>query len=79
MSLPIPVGDFWVSTVTLPVSREGDDWYGLWWVYARRPDQEENAEAVPLAEGRTGVFADEREADRAAKLEGRRRAFSMAG
>ncbi len=77
MSLPIRVGDFWVSSVTLPVSRDGDDWYGRWWIYNRRPDLEENAGIIPMAEGATGVFADKHDADRAARREGRRRALVM--
>ncbi len=34
-------------------------------------------ETVPIEEGVTGVFAGEREADREAKMEGRRRALVM--
>ena len=78
MSLPLPVDGFWVATLTMPVSRESQDWYGQWWVYDRRPDLEENSDVAPLAQGRTGVFADEREADRAAKLAGRQKARAMA-
>lgn len=78
MSLPLPVGGFWVSTVTLPVSAKSDDWYGLWAIYDRRPDLEENAARQPLATGTTAAFPDERGADRAAKLTGRRHALAMA-
>jgi len=77
MSLPMPVGHLWVSTVTLPVSRESDEWYGRWFIYDRRPDLEKNAEAHPLSNGVTANFADERQAAKAAKLEGRRHALAM--
>lgn len=77
MSLPMPVGHLWVSTVTLPVSRDSDEWYGRWFIYDRRPDLEKNAEIFPLEEGTTGTFANEREASREAKMEGRRRALAM--
>lgn len=78
MSLPLPVGRFWVSTVTLPVSRESQEWCGQWFIYDRRPDLEESADLLPVSQGQTGPFADEREADRAAKMAGRRRAQAMA-
>lgn len=78
MALPLPVGDFWVSTLTAPVARDSSDWYGMWWIYDRRPDLVENAHVAPLAEGRTGAFAEERAADRSAKLAGRRRVIAMA-
>ena len=77
MSLPMPVGDLWVSTVTLPVSRESDEWYGRWFIYDRRPDLEVNCEAKPLCNGMTANFADERQAEKAAKLGGRRQAQAM--
>lgn len=77
MSLPIRVGDFWVSTATLPVSRDGDEWYGWWWIYNRRPDLEENAGIIPMAEGATGAFANEHDADRAAEMAGAQRALVM--
>lgn len=77
MSLPLPVGRFWVSTLTVPVSRDSNDWCGIWWIYDRRPDILENADLEPVAEGRTGAFADERDADRSAKMAGRRRAMAM--
>lgn len=77
MSLSVRIGDFWVSTVTLPVTRDGDEWYGRWWIYNRSPDLEENAGIIPMAEGATGAFADEHDADRAAKMAGRQRALVM--
>lgn len=77
MSLPMPVGHLWVSVVTLPVSRESDEWYGRWFIYDQRPDLEENAEIRPLRNGITANFADEQQADKAAKLEGRRQALAM--
>lgn len=77
MSLPMPVGHLWVSAVTLPVSRESDEWYGRWFIYDQRPDLEENAEIRPLRNGITANFADEQQADKAAKLEGRRQALAM--
>lgn len=78
MSLPLPVDGFWVSTVTLPASREGEQWCGHWFIYSQRPDLEENADALPLFEGSTGPYDDERDAERAAKMAGRRRAQAMA-
>lgn len=77
MSLPMLVGHLWVSTATLPVSRDSDEWYGRWFIYDRRPDLEKNAEAHPLSNGVTANFADERQAAKAAKLEGRRHALAM--
>jgi len=73
----MPVGDLWVSTVTLPVSRDSDEWYGRWFIYDRRPDLEENAEEQPLSNGVTANFADEHQAEKSAKLEGRRQALAM--
>lgn len=74
MSLPMPVGHLWVSTVTLPVSRESDEWYGRWFIYDRRPDLEKNAEAHPLSNGVTANFPGGRQAEKATKLrEGARR------
>lgn len=78
MTYPLPVNGYWVSTVTMPISRSSSEWYGQWCIYDRRPDLKENAEVAPLAAGSTGAYADEREADRAAKLAGRRRAQAMA-
>jgi hypothetical protein len=77
MSYPLPVNGFWVSTATFPISRQSEEWFGQWCIFDRRPDLEENAEVAPLAAGRTGAYADERDADRAAKLAGRRRAQAM--
>lgn len=79
MSFPMPVGHFWVSTVTLPVSRESEEWYGRWFIYDVRPDLEKNAEIRPLLEGITANFPDEHQADKAAKLDGRRQALAMQG
>ncbi len=79
MALPAPVGKYWVSTVTLPVSREGNEWYGRWFIYDCQPDLEENAEAHPLAEGVTSPFLEERDASIAARIEGRRAALAMNG
>jgi hypothetical protein len=76
MSLPLPVGKFWVSTLTMPVARGSDEWYGKWWIYDCRPD--DGLDHVPLAEGSTGAFAEERDADRSAKMAGRRRALALA-
>jgi len=77
MSLPMPVGNLWVSIVTLPVSRQNEEWYGRWFIYDCRPDLETNAEAKPLCNGATTNFPDERQAEKAAKLQGRRQALAM--
>ncbi len=77
MSLLFPAGDFWVTTVTLPISQNSKEWYGRWWIYNRRPDLKENAGMRPMAEGATGTYASERDAGRAAEMDGRRRALIM--
>ncbi|PMQ03555.1 hypothetical protein DyAD56_18965 [Dyella sp. AD56] len=70
-------GDFWVSTLTLRISQDSDEWYGRWWIYNRRPDLKENAGMHSMAEGTTDVYASECDADRAVEKEGRRRALIM--
>lgn len=70
MTFPRHAGRFWVWVVTLPVSRDTGEWYGLWSVYEQRPDLEKNAASQPLISGRTNVFSDERTAYRSANREG---------